>query len=439
MESKLTEYISGVKSSPADDWTYRKADTQYMTHGFHPYPARMIPQVARRLIQTYIKSQDQLILDPFMGSGGVLVESILNGNNAIGVDLNPLAILISKVKTTPIDPDLLAKFSTQLTKGLPERKTHKQYAIPKINGLHFWFKDSAIEDLATIRSALEELDTPIEVTDFLRVCFSVTVRKSSNIKNGEYKLYRRQGKEHERFKPHVFETFAQTIRGNIDGMRSFWAAVKKLHRIQRALPMLWDSRRLSELRTQVEAVQLRDKGGNGRASLVVSSPPYGDARTTVAYGQFSRYSALWLGLPPDQVYSVDDAGLGGAPISITRELKSPILDKTLAAIEERDKARALQVYAFFDDLDRCMEQISKVLIREKSHCCFVTGNRTVKRLRIPTDQILVEMATKYGFRHLTTHYREIPTKTIPWVNAPENIPGMSGETMNKESIVIWNF
>lgn len=439
MESKLTEYIPGVKASPADDWTYRKADTQYMTHGFHPYPARMIPQVARRLIQTYTKSQSELILDPFMGSGGVLVESILNGNNAIGVDLNPLAILISRVKTTPINPELLTKFATQLTKKLPERKKSGKFAIPRIKGLEFWFKEAAIEELATIKVAIEELEAPTEVMDFFKVCFSITARKSSNIKNGEYKLYRRQGKEHEKFTPHAFTTFTQTVRDNIENMREFYATIRKLHPTRRALPLLWDSRRLSELRTEVEEVQLRDSAGNGRVSLVVTSPPYGDAKTTVAYGQFSRYSALWLGLPPDQVYSVDNAGLGGMPISKTRELKSVTLDKTFAAIEQRDKIRALQVFAFFDDLDRCMEQLSKVLIKHGSHCCFVTGNRTVKRLRIPTDQILVEMAMKYGLKHLTTHYREIPTKTIPWVNAPENIPGMNGETMNKESIVIWSF
>jgi hypothetical protein len=399
----------------------------------------MIPQVARRLIQTYTKSREQLILDPFMGSGGVLVESILNGNNAIGVDLNPLAVLISRVKTTPIDPDLLTNFATRLTGELPERKRRGKYAIPKINGLQFWFKESAVKELATIRSAIEELQAPIEVLDFLKVCFSITARTSSNIKNGEYKLYRRQGKEHEQFTPRVFETFSRTIRDNIERMSLFWSTMKKLDYIPCALPLLWDSRKLSELRTGAKTVQLKDRAGNGRVSLVVSSPPYGDAKTTVAYGQFSRYSALWLGLPSDQVYSVDDAGLGGTPMDKTRDLKSAALDKTLVTIEQRDKARALQVYAFFDDLDRCMEQLGKVLIKDGSHCCFVTGNRTVRRLRIPTDQILLEMATKYGFKHLTTHHREIPTKTIPWVNAPENIPGMNGETMNKESIVIWSF
>jgi hypothetical protein len=144
-------------------------------------------------------------------------------------------------------------------------------------------------------------------------------------------------------------------------------------------------------------------------------------------------------LPTEDVYGVDDAGLGGTTVTMRKDLRSPALDATLATIEERDKDRSLQVYSFFDDLDKCMGQLSQVMIKGASHCCFVIGNRTVRRVRIPTDQILVESAAKYGFKHIATYYREIPTKTIPLINAPENISGMNGETMSKESIVIWSF
>lgn len=59
-----------------EDWTFADADTQYMTHGLHPYPAGMIPQIANRLIERYSKPR-LTVLDPFCGSGSVLVESRL--------------------------------------------------------------------------------------------------------------------------------------------------------------------------------------------------------------------------------------------------------------------------------------------------------------------------------------------------------------------------
>src|SRR3989344_1696747 len=86
------------------DWDFRKVDTKQFTHGIHTYPAMMIPQIARRLIYLYGKNATTL-LDPFMGSGTSLVEASLTSNikEAYGFDLNPLAFLISKVKTTPLN------------------------------------------------------------------------------------------------------------------------------------------------------------------------------------------------------------------------------------------------------------------------------------------------------------------------------------------------
>lgn len=82
-----------------DDWTFKGLSTQKHTHGIHLYPARMHPEIARRVILKYGNSRG-VVFDPFMGSGGVLLESMLCGINAIGFDINPLAVLISRVKTT---------------------------------------------------------------------------------------------------------------------------------------------------------------------------------------------------------------------------------------------------------------------------------------------------------------------------------------------------
>ena len=68
----------------------------------------MIPQIARRLMEEY-GEESKMNLDPFCGSGTVLVESMLHNVNSYGVDINPLAILLSKVKTTTINPHVLEK------------------------------------------------------------------------------------------------------------------------------------------------------------------------------------------------------------------------------------------------------------------------------------------------------------------------------------------
>ena len=84
-------------------WDYRSANTKEYTHGIHPYPAMMIPQVARRLIGEY-GSEGGVLLDPYCGTGTTLLEGMLAGLESTGTDLNPLARLIAKTKTTPVDP-----------------------------------------------------------------------------------------------------------------------------------------------------------------------------------------------------------------------------------------------------------------------------------------------------------------------------------------------
>ena len=100
------------------DWTFKSAKTTHLSHGFHPYPSRMVPAIAATLLKLY-NPEKNIVLDPFCGSGGVLVESILHGSPSIGIDINPLACLLAKVKTTPLNPiDLYQKWGLLFKKIL---------------------------------------------------------------------------------------------------------------------------------------------------------------------------------------------------------------------------------------------------------------------------------------------------------------------------------
>src|SRR3989344_9657809 len=85
-----------------------RKDTSYASHGYHRYPAKFIPQLARRCILENSEEGD-LIVDTFCGCGTTIVESLICGRKSIGTDINPVAILISKAKTSPIEPERLIK------------------------------------------------------------------------------------------------------------------------------------------------------------------------------------------------------------------------------------------------------------------------------------------------------------------------------------------
>src|SRR5690348_5810975 len=84
------------------DWDFKEAKTSYLTHGLHPYPAKYIPQIPHSLI-TELSAYGDTVADIFCGSGTTLVEANLLGRNAIGIDANPLACLISEAKTTRLE------------------------------------------------------------------------------------------------------------------------------------------------------------------------------------------------------------------------------------------------------------------------------------------------------------------------------------------------
>ena len=85
-----------------------RKETSYASHGYHRYPAKFIPQLARRCILENSNEGD-LVVDTFCGCGTTIVESLIYGRKGIGTDINPVAVMISKAKTTPINPEKLEK------------------------------------------------------------------------------------------------------------------------------------------------------------------------------------------------------------------------------------------------------------------------------------------------------------------------------------------
>ena len=414
-QSRDEKYVRKIDYS----WDYRGEKTKSYTHGIHTYPAMFIPQVGRRLLETYSKEGDT-ICDIFCGSGTALVESKLLGRNAYGIDLNPLAIFLAHAKTTPINPQKLTREYIALLDSVEKIKDN-QIKRPEFNNIDFWFKDKVIIKLAKLKKAIKEIkDKPIQ--NFLMVAFSETVRYSSNCKNGEFKLVRIKGEKLEKHDPDVLGIFRKHAEKNIKGMTEFFKDAKK---------DVWTKIIYGD---SSKANSIKEKS----IDCIITSPPYGDSRTTVAYGQFSRLSAQWIDIfdDPNDASGVDNELLGGrATKNLIHLLSSDYLKESLEKIAKQDEARARDVLSFYIGLNDCLKQAYKIL-KSKKYFCLVIGNRLVKQVRIPTDFIIAELAEKIGFTCEDIIVRNIPGKRMPIKNSPTNIVGALEETMNKESIVV---
>ncbi|KKR59757.1 MAG: PspGI methylase, partial [Parcubacteria group bacterium GW2011_GWC2_40_31] len=414
-QSRDEKYVRKIDYS----WDYRGEKTKSHTHGIHTYPAMFIPQVGRRLLETYSKEGDT-ICDIFCGSGSALVESRLIGRNAYGIDLNPLAIFLAKAKTAPINPQKLTKEYIALLDRV-EKIKDKEIQRPDFKNIDFWFKDKVIVKLAKLKKAIREIKDET-IQNFLMVAFSETVRYSSNTKTGEFKLVRVKGDKLEKHDPNVMGIFRKHAEKNIAGMADFYKDAKK-----------------DSWTKIIYGDSSKDNGIKANSiDCIITSPPYGDSRTTVAYGQFSRLSAQWIDVfdDPNDASGVDNDLLGGrATKNLTHTLSSDYLKESLEKIAKQDEARAKDVLSFNLGLNECLKQAHRIL-KPKKYFCLVVGNRLVKQVRIPTDFIIAELAEKIGFTCEDIIVRNIPCKRMPIKNSPTNIVGALEETMSKESIVV---
>ena len=414
-QSRDEKYVRKIDYS----WDYRGEKTKSHTHGIHTYPAMFIPQVGRRLLETYSKEGDT-ICDIFCGSGSALVESRLIGRNAYGIDLNPLAIFLAKAKATPINPQKLTKEYLALLDRV-EKIKDKEIQRPDFKNIDFWFKDKVIVKLAKLKKAIREIKDET-IQNFLMVAFSETVRYSSNTKTGEFKLVRVKGEKLEKHDPDVIGIFRKHAEKNIAGMTDFYKDAKK---------DVWTK--------IIYGDSSKDNGIKANSiDCIITSPPYGDSRTTVAYGQFSRLSAQWIDVfdDPNDASGVDNYLLGGkATKNLIHTLPSDYLKESLEKIAKQDEARAKDVLSFNLGLNECLRQAHRIL-KPGKYFCLVVGNRLVKQVRIQTDFIIAELAEKIGFTCEDIIVRNIPGKRMPIKNSPTNIVGALEETMNKESIVV---
>ncbi|MDR3217604.1 MAG: site-specific DNA-methyltransferase, partial [Dysgonamonadaceae bacterium] len=101
------KYANLNKITVNPEWSFTNVrSVEQWTHGYHRYPAKFLPNIVKKLIETYAVGNGT-IADVFAGCGTTLVEAKVHGIKSIGIDINPVAQLITKAKTNPIPPDIL--------------------------------------------------------------------------------------------------------------------------------------------------------------------------------------------------------------------------------------------------------------------------------------------------------------------------------------------
>jgi DNA modification methylase len=253
-----------------------------LTHGFHSYAGRMHPSTARTAIAALSKP-GQRVLDPFCGSGTVLVEAMAGGRVAVGVDASPLAILIAKVRSTLLDQaacERLVMAAQEISAEAAERA--RKRIRPTIPAWASREKERFSPHVALELLGLRELlsETGEDAIGYaLRACFS-----SILVKFMRQKEIPSEGEPGQRIGRGVPSRF---FAGRAEELaRSLMALAQKTPKgTPQPEIVLGDARKLSHL-------------ADASFDLVLSSPPYAG---TYDYADMHDVRFLWLGLPREDL------------------------------------------------------------------------------------------------------------------------------------------
>jgi adenine-specific DNA methylase len=161
------------------DWDFKTADTQYLTHGLHPYPARMIPQIASQLMDLYLSvGTTPIIVDVFCGSGTVNAEASLKGFKSIGVDINPFAVLLATAKVTKLENiEKLSEENRKIDEKMQVYQTGFPDLVPEYKNIDHWFKKDAIDKLSYLKHIIRSKRNK-QLRNLLWIVFANTLIKS---------------------------------------------------------------------------------------------------------------------------------------------------------------------------------------------------------------------------------------------------------------------
>lgn len=360
------------------DWNFSDAKTRYLTHGMHPYPAKFIPQIPNALIQE-LSSVGETVADIFCGSGTTLLEALQLKRNAVGVDANPIACLISGAKTTPLSADELEEVRTHLSfcQHMLENLNDETGDLffsgkafqsdgwrPKIDVMEFWFLPEVVEELAEILASINKMKLP-KARNFCRAVFSAIVVSVS--KQDSDTRYVRKEKTGTRVGD-TFKKYTSQLKSSIGTALELSDLIEDRFRCD-----VINSNILLAPETR-------------KFDLVVSSPPYPNA---YSYHLYHRLRLIWLGF--------DDQEFKKAEIGSHRKYSS------------KGKNRAT-AQTFANEFSQILSWLTTRLTYGR-YACFVVGDSTLNGERIDNAQLISDVARPLGYTEVGRIERTIaPTR-----------------------------
>ncbi len=357
-------------------------DSGYASHDVHAFAAKFPPQIPRAFIRGLTKPGD-IVLDPMMGSGTTVVEALLEGRKGIGLDIDPLALRLVEVKTTPLDVTKLPGLTLRVVKRASEllnngktvdRELNRRFDPASRAFINYWFLPTTQRELMALCLAISEV-TDRRIRQFLELTFSsVIVTKSGGVSLARDLAHTRPHLDKAKVPKNALDQFALRTRKNTASMTR----------------LSLNGTRAKVIKGDARAMPFPDEF----ADLIVTSPPYANA---IDYMRAHKFSLVWFGKTIDDLSELRSTYIGSERVGAQADGNLPRrADDIIHELAKKDQKKAAVLEKYFVEMKAVLGEMYRVL-RPDSAAVVVAGTSVMRGFDVQTHLCLADISEQVGF------------------------------------------
>lgn len=354
----------------------------YASHDVHAFAAKFPPQLPRAFIRGLTKPGD-IVLDPMMGSGTAVVEAQIEGRHGIGLDIDPLALQISRAKTTSLDAASLSTIGAEIVARartlLADREAIEASIAERFDAktrafIDYWFFPDTQCELMALTLAIQDEKDP-SIRRFLKLTFSaIIVTKSGGVSRARDLAHSRPHLVADKVPKHAIDQFASRMKKNVVSITRLSTSGVL------AAPLAGDAR----------SMPLAD----GVVDLIVTSPPYANA---IDYMRAHKFSLVWLGRSVTELSELRAKYVGSERASDAAYPPLPErTERIVRQLAEQDKGKARVLRKYYGEMGVILAEMYRVL-RPDAAAIVVVGPSLMRGIDVETHSCLAEIAADVGF------------------------------------------
>lgn len=383
----------------------------------HPFPARMAPELALERLSGL--DSGSLVLDPMAGSGVVLRQALAAGHDAVGFDMDPLAVLMAQVWTTPVCGEIVEAWSTRLFNEV-ESIDPKEVSLDWVdaeteNFIDYWFAEAQQADLRRIAFVLDrfsrgENENDAAALNLLRLALSriiVTKEQCASL-----------ARDTSHSRPHRVSDTSE-----FEVIPGYERAVRFIRRC------LLDEPPPSRARVNIGDARVLRTIENGSVDAILTSPPYLNA---IDYLRGHRLALVWLGRSLSELRHIRSNSIG-AERAPNHPGVSELFERIQAAMGNFDalpRRYGAMIERYAEDLYRMISETARVL-KSGGTATFVVGNSCVRDTFVQNAAGVAEAARMVGLKLAHCWERTLPDNRR---YLPISSGGALGKRMRTETI-----